>query len=234
MPNRKNLYTFPRKAVFPFVDEAIIAAYVAQNDCKQIGEFLSVTKAFPIYETIHNGQTICLCQAPVGASAAVQFLDFLIGYGAEEIISAGSCGALVDFLENKFLIPTEALRDEGVSYHYLPPSRSVMLNMCAVDAIKVALQKRNMPFTTCKTWTTDGFYRETAGMVAYRKSEGCTVVEMECAGLAACAAFRSATFGQILFTADTLANTAVYDERDWGYASHSPALELALDAVCEL
>ena len=37
------------------------------------------------------------------------------------------------------------------------------------------------------TWTTDGFYRETAEKVAYRKEEGCAVVEMECSALAAVA-----------------------------------------------
>ena len=40
------------------------------------------------------------------------------------------------------------------------------------------------------TWSTDGFFRETKEKVAYRKSEGCSVVEMECSALAAVSAFR--------------------------------------------
>ena len=39
----------------------------------------------------------CLCQAPLGASAATQLLDFLIACGCRKIISAGSCGVLTAF-----------------------------------------------------------------------------------------------------------------------------------------
>ena len=60
----------------------------------------------------HQGEEICLAQAPVGSAAAAQFMDWLIGYGVKKIISAGSCGVLVDIEENAFLIPTKALRDE--------------------------------------------------------------------------------------------------------------------------
>ncbi len=41
-------------------------------------------------------------------------------------------------------------------------------------------------------------------------------MEMECSALAACAAFRNATFGMILYTADSLADVDKYDERHWG------------------
>ena len=81
------------------------------------------------------------------------------------------------------------------------------------------------------TWTTDGFYRETKEKVAYRKAEGCSVVEMECSALAACAAFRDATWGMILYTADSLAEVDRYDERNWGGNAYEYALILCLDSV---
>lgn len=233
MPNRKNRYSFPRKAVFPFLNDEIYE-YAAQNACKQIGEFVTTTKTFPIFKTVHNGNEVLICQAPLGSSASVQFLDFLIGYGVKEIISIGCCGALIDLPENEFLIPTEALRDEGASYHYLPPARTVTLHPAAIRAIADTLEKKSIQYVFCKTWTTDGFFRETADMVQYRREEGCSTVEMECAGLAACAQFRDVIFGQILYTADTLANVNVYDERDFGADTDKIALELALDAVCEI
>lgn len=120
MPNRHNLYNLPKKAVFPFLADEV-EKYAAANNCQQIGEFISATKIYPIFQTTYKGEEICFCQAPVGAAAATQILDFLIGYGVEKIISAGSCGALVDFEENKFLIPVEALRCEGhpiIIYHH--------------------------------------------------------------------------------------------------------------------
>ena len=91
--------------------------------------------------------------------------------------------------------------------------------------------RKKIPYLEVKTWTTDGFYRETLEMVQYRKEEGCQVVEMECSALAACAEFREVIWAMLLFTADTLSNPHKYQERKWGKASVSTALELAFDAV---
>ena len=68
-------------------------------------------------------------------------------------------------------------------------------------------------------------------MVDYRLQEGCSVVEMECAALAACARKRGARFGQFLFTADSLANIHEYDARGFGAESHEKALFLGLDVL---
>lgn len=233
MPNRKELYSFPRKAVFPFLADET-ETFAIKHKCEKIGEFISATKIYPIYKIIYKNDEICFCQAPVGAAAAVQILDFLIGYGVEQIISAGTCGTLIPFDENEFMIPTEALRCEGTSYHYLPATRTVKINEIAITAIEKSLKKNKVNYTFCKTWTTDGFYRETKELVNYRKSEGYSVVEMECSALASCAQFRHVTFGQILFTADTLADVEAHDDRDWGLSSFPLALQLCFDAVIEI
>jgi uridine phosphorylase len=84
------------------------------------------------------------------------------------------------------------------------------------------------------TWSTDGFFRETKGKAAYRISEGCSVVEMECSALAACAKLRGAVWGELLYSADTLANAERYDERGWGADCAAYALELCIEAVTNL
>lgn len=215
----------PEKAVFAFLGDSI-DEYARTHDARIVKEFVSATKIYPVYVVEHNGEEICLMQAPVGAPAAVQILDFLIGYGVRKIISAGSCGVLAPLEENTFLIPVKALRDEGTSYHYLPPARYVETSEHINKAIREVMQAGALVCENCITWTTDGFYRETKDMVEYRKQEGCAVVEMECAALAACAKFRGAEFGQILYTADSLASIENYDERDWGRASVNKALML--------
>ncbi|MBI4979442.1 MAG: nucleoside phosphorylase [Spirochaetes bacterium] len=230
MPDRKKLYNLPEKCVFALLG-GYVDDYAREHNGIKIAEFDTVTKLFHIHKIEYKGHEICICHVPLGASAATQLLDFIISYGAKKIISCGSCGALHDFEENCIMVPTAALRGEGTSYHYLPPAREIQLNSTAVNAIRTAIEKNGLPFKTCKTWTTDGFYRETKDLVAYRKEEGCDVVEMECAALAACAEFRGAVFGQILFTADTLAVPEAHDDRDWGGASHAAAFSLALDSV---
>lgn len=233
MPNREEGYRFPEKAVFAFLGEEI-EQFALRNQCEMIGTFITITKTYPVYQTDYHGETVCFCQAPLGSAAAVQFLDFLISCGVRKVISAGSCGALEPLEENAFLIPVEALRDEGASYHYLPPSRTIRLDEEGVRAIRQVFVSRGIPFEECKTWTTDGFFRETREMVQYRREEGCKVVEMECSALAACARFRKILFGQILFTADTLADAENYDARDWGSSALAAALDLCFAAVCEM
>ena len=116
----------------------------------------------------------------------------------------------------------------------MPPSREVKLDEKAVEAIERVLIKNNRPYRKCKTWTTDGFYRETKEMILYRKEEGCSVVEMECASMAACANMRNVVFGQLLFTADSLADIYSHDGRNWGNEHFAYAMTLAFDAVLEV
>lgn len=218
MPGHQWDYKFSEKAVMLFM-EPEIEDFIGVHECKIVGKFESVTK---------------LLQAPLGGAGAVQIMEQLIGGGAKQIIAAGCCGALIDDAEGDFFIPTVALRQEGASYHYLPPAREIELDEKPVIAIEKALTWKGFHYRKCKTWTTDGFYRETKEMVLYRKEEGYSVVEMECASLAACARRRGVLFGQILFTADTLANVEKYDIRNQGNDTFAVALELAMDAVTEL
>ncbi|MCZ0776122.1 nucleoside phosphorylase [Lactobacillus delbrueckii] len=155
-------------------------------------------------------------------------LDPLIALGCRKFLAVGSCGTLVDIKENDFLIPTRALRDEGTFYKYLPASRYVDLDPVAVEKIGQGLKEQGLPFEPCTTWTTDGFFRETQDMVEYRCGEGCQVVEMECASMAAVAAKRGAEFGQLLYTADSLANVEAHDDRDWGQVSQAKVLHICL------
>ena len=223
----------PEKCVFAFLGE-YIEEYASKEETRKVSAFVSATKHYPIYVTKYKGEEIVLCQAPVGAAPAAQILDWLIGYGVRKIISAGTCGCLNAFPEGTFLIPYKALRDEGTSYHYAPPSRFMEISERARNAIKATLTEHGIKHQEVITWSTDGFYRETKEKVAYRKGEGCSVVEMECSALAAVAVFRNATWGMILYTADSLADVDQYDERNWGASTHEYALTLCLDAVLQL
>ena len=234
MPTHENSnIKLPKKCVFAFLKNSI-DEYAIIHRCEIVAVFESVTKNYPVYVTNYKGEDICLCQAPVGSAPAAQIMDWLIGYGVEKIISTGTCGALEDFPENMFLVPVKALRDEGTSYHYMAPSRYIDVNPKALCAIEKTLKEHGLNYTEVTTWTTDGFFRETQEKVLYRKNEGCSVVEMECSALAACAQMRNVVWGQILFTADTLANIDEYDMRDWGRDSFEHALELCFDTLVNL
>lgn len=231
--DREPQLRFPEKAVFAFLGDTIDQYAQAQNG-EVLDVFHTISRDTKIYRIHHRGEALCLCRAPLGGSAAVQLMDWLIGHGVKSIITAGSCGALAPLPENAFLIPARALRDEGASYHYLPPARYVEISSEVRRVMESVLTEKGLTYTECTTWTTDGFFRETEEMVAYRRGEGCLTVEMECASLAACAQFRSIRFGQLLYTADSLADARNYDERSWGENSLEPALHLCLDMAVKL
>ncbi|MGN0252631.1 MAG: nucleoside phosphorylase [Oliverpabstia sp.] len=233
MPGHSTDFHFPERAVMLFMEKEI-DDYAVTNECEIIGQFITITKLFSVYKTVHNGVELAICQAPLGGAAATQIMEQLIAGGVKKVVAAGCCGALIADNEGDFYIPTSALRQEGTSYHYLPPSREVKINQSAINAIENVLCKHKYNYQKCKTWTTDGFYRETKEMVEYRKEEGYSVVEMECASLAACAEFRNIVFGQLLFTADSLANIESYDTRNWGNDTFALAMNLAMDAATEV
>lgn len=231
MPTHEGLdIKLPEKCVFGFLGDNI-DQYAIKNKAKKIAEFDSATKIYPIYIINHKGYELALVQAPVGAAPAAQLMDWLIGYGVREIISTGTCGSLIDMPESTFLIPTKALRDEGTSFHYVKPSRYININPIAISAIENLFRQRGLKYEEVMTWTTDGFYRETKDLVKYRVEEGCSVVEMECSALTAVGQLRKVVWGEILFTADTLADIENYDQRNWAKDSFAYALELAMDAV---
>ncbi len=169
----------------------------------------------PIYETRCGGRRICLIQGFVGSAGAAGCLEELIAFGCECFLVCGGAGVLrPDIAVGHLIIPDWAVRDEGVSYHYIEPSREISCDPGVVDVIEKELSRDGIPYIKGKTWTTDAFYRETRDKVALRVSEGCVCVEMEAAAFFAVAKFRGVKLGQILYGGDDLSGKA-WDGREW-------------------
>lgn len=84
----------------------------------------------------------------------------------------------------------KALRDEGVSYHYLPPSEFSLAADGLLRAVDGAFAHLRVPVIRGPAWTTDAPYRETASQIAAMRGRGLLAVEMEAAGLYAFAQAR--------------------------------------------
>ena len=213
-PNRSGRNKVPALCLMTFFGE-VLEDFVTKNNATEINYYGSEMRRFPIYSTEYKGVEICLIQAVVGSGSIAMMADLLIGYGVNAIIACGGCGVLTEIPAGDVIIPISALRDEGASYHYLPPSREIVLDVNVIETIKKTLNELHVPYLEAKTWTTDAFYRETPDMITYRKSEGCTVVEMECATLASVARFREVRFGQLLYSGDILTDFNNYNDREW-------------------
>jgi uridine phosphorylase len=113
------------------------------------------------------------------------------------------------------VIPTSAVRDEGTSYHYLPPTREVTPTVRVVNLLNDVVEEHKCRYVLGKTWTTDAIYRETRGKRARRWQEGCITVEMEASALFAVAQFRAVEIGLLLSAVDDISGVA-WDPRDFG------------------
>jgi uridine phosphorylase len=168
-----------------------------------------------IYEIQHHGQRLGYFHPGVGAPVAAGLLEEAIAFGCKKFIVIGGCGVLEKSLSvGKLIVVDSAVRDEGVSYHYVEPAREISADPAVGDVIRSHLENEGLPFVSGKTWTTDAPYRETKQMVDARKAEGCLTVEMEAASLMAVAQFRKATLGQILYAGDDLSDEQ-WDTRGW-------------------
>ncbi|MEP7293658.1 MAG: nucleoside phosphorylase [Chloroflexota bacterium] len=169
----------------------------------------------PIYVVEREGTRFAVVHPGVGAPLAAAFLEELIALGCRKFIACGGAGVLnPEIALGHLVIPTSAVRDEGTSYHYLPPGREVAASAKGIRAIQETLDAHAVPYVTGKTWTTDAIYRETPVKIARRRDEGCLTVEMEAAAFFAVAQFRGVTFAQILYGGDDLSGD-IWDHRDW-------------------
>ena len=124
----------------------------------------------------------------VGASYAVLVAEQLFVSGCKILISVTSSGIIdAPGNEKRFALITSCIRDEGTSYHYLPPSEPTVLNKNLHSLLQAAQQKDDCPFFSATTWTTDATYRETPSAIQQMKQLGVTCVEMEASALYALA-----------------------------------------------
>lgn len=157
----------------------------------------------PIYSFQYNGRTLGFFRSCIGGAAAAGLLEEITAMGAKKVLYFGSCGSLdKDITAGHLLLPTAAYRDEGASYHYAPPSDFIEVR--SADRLAEIFDELSVPYIRTKTWTTDAIYRETQDNMAKRRSEGCSVVEMECASVMAVAQFRGIDAYQFLYAADCL------------------------------
>jgi len=202
----------PEHCVLCFFQDAITAACDKDQCLHQLGSEIGQN---PVYKLSHHGKNVAVVHPGVGAPLAAGFLEELIALGCCKFIACGGCGVLNrEIAVGHVVIPSSAVRDEGTSYHYLPPLREVAASPEAVAALETVLNRHGIPYVVGKTWTTDAIYRETPAKIAHRKAEGCITVEMEAAAFFAVAQFRGVPFGQILYGGDDVSGDE-WDRREW-------------------
>jgi len=137
-----------------------------------------------LYTFSHHGRRFGIIGCAVGASFAVLVAEELFAAGCELLISITSSGQITARGEPPyFILIDRALRDEGTSYHYLPPSDFSTIGADLLHRLQNAFQDSELTIYVGATWTTDAPFRETAAAIQHAQSAGILAVEMEAAAL---------------------------------------------------
>jgi uridine phosphorylase len=137
-----------------------------------------------LYNFEYKGIELGIVRCVVGASFAVLIAEELFVSGCQLLISVTSSGLILPKQKPPFFVLIErALRDEGTSYHYLPPSDYSYINNELLALLKDAFSELAIPVYRGATWTTDAPFRETDVAIEQAKSRGILAVEMEASAL---------------------------------------------------
>jgi len=144
-----------------------------------------------LYHFADEGLELGLIGCAVGAPFAVLIAEQLFASGCRLLISMTSAGQLAPLRPPPyFVLIDKALRDEGTSYHYLPPGEFSHADEALLARMNGAFAHLKVPGARGATWTTDAPFRETADAIAAMGRAGLLAVEMEAAALYAFAAAR--------------------------------------------
>ena len=166
-------------------------------------------KAWKGYREVYQGHAgegrVTIARTSAGAPACVALAEELASFGARQVLFVGYCGSLQPGVRaGDIIVPGSAIREEGTSYHYLPPGVSAQPNQEIQGVIVDCLQRKKVPCHLGKVWTTDAIYRETKGKVKRYQAEGVLGVEMELAALFAFGMAQHVAIGGLLVVADEL------------------------------
>jgi uridine phosphorylase len=183
-------------------------------------------RALPVALPSTGGRVGLLGQFGIGAPAAAAAVEELAALGTSAVVSVGTAGSLQrDLQPGELVLCTGAIRDEGVSHHYLPPGRLATAPAGMTAALEEAMRQAGLEFRAGHSWTIDAPYRETIDEVRHYQAEGVLCVEMEAAGLFAVAEVRGLRLASAFVISDSLA--------DLVWSTHFRSPEVA-DGLIEL
>ncbi len=191
----------------------VIEDYVLKKfECEPIASLHCATGKVPIYLINYKGKKFAFYKTGIGAPLTVGLIEeTLAELVCNKYILFGGAGCLdKEIARGKIMVPTEAYRDEGTSYHYKKASDYLTIKNSSVVA--EFMEKFSIPYVLGKTWTTDAFYRETKNNFQKHKADGCISVEMESAGVQAMCDFRGLDF-YTFFSSGDLLDAPQWDER---------------------
>lgn len=162
----------------------------------------------------------------IGSPGVSALVETMAALGTRRFMNLGAAGGLQpDGKVGDLVVCDAAVRDEGVSHHYLPPARFAHPSAALTRELAEALRGKGFSFRQGPTWTVDAPYRETVEELRHYRDEGVLTVEMEAAALFAVAEHRGLEVAAGFVLSDTLS------EVEWVPDFGSPAIAAGLDVL---
>ncbi len=155
-----------------------------------------------------DGFSCAIIPRTIGGPYAVLVAEQLAASGTQIIIGLTSAGRVSPTLPvPSLVVATRALRDEGTSYHYLPPEPIVESRSDVVEALLREVRTIGLPVSAGLVWTTDAPYRETLEQINQHAESGVLAVEMQAASLLAFGAARAVPVGVLAHVTNAIGHT---------------------------
>jgi uridine phosphorylase len=170
-----------------------------------------------------QGRVAVLGDFGVGAPVAAAVLEDFIALGTRRFFSIGTAGSLQrDLPIGATVLCDRAIRDEGVSHHYIPSATYAAAQPGITAAFEAELRAKRIDYRRGSSWTIDTPYRETVAEARHYQQQGVLCVEMEAAALFAVAEYRHVAVGAAFVMSDSLADLV------WDPQFHSDETTAAL------
>jgi uridine phosphorylase len=182
----------------------------------------------PMFALEVDGKPCGIVPRSIGGAYAVLIAEQLLASGARMIVALTSAGRVSPNLQiPSLVVATAAIRDEGTSFHYLPPSKLVAAPPSPVTPLTRELERLGLPVYQGTVWTTDAPYRETQQQLDEYSEQGVLAVEMQAASLFALAQVRKARIAVVAH----VSNATDYDGEPFDRGPEIEGVQILM-AVC--
>ena len=169
----------------------------------------------------------------IGGPAVGTVVETLAALGTRRFFNFGAAGGLQPGARvGDLVVCDSAVRDEGLSHHYLAPARYASPSLQLTEALTRRLTATRCVFNVGPTWTIDAPFRETVEELRHYRDEGVLTVEMEAAALFAVAEHRGLEAAAAFVLSDVL--TDAEWTPDFGSPEIDHGLSVLVDAAIEL
>jgi len=140
-----------------------------------------------------------------GAPATIVAFEIAIAYGLKRAIAVGEAGAVKPGVRiGEYILPAWGVREEGTSYHYMPPDYIPRIGNNLYKSLLSRLRREGVKVYEGGVWSIDAIFRETLDKIRRYRDMGVLCVDMESTALMAVADYRGIEIAILLVASDEL------------------------------